>query len=195
MKNRMNQAALLLLFGTLCWCCTAPGQSEAPVRPPNILWITSEDNSPLIGAYGDTFATTPNIDRMATEGVRYTNAFAAAPVCAPSRNALITGMYPNSLGTEHMRSTYPVPDFVKFYPSYLREAGYYCTNNVKKDYNTTDQPEAWDESSKEATYQNRGEGQPFFAIFNFTTSHESSIHPFIPNDSLMHDPAKVPMPP
>lgn len=184
------------MFVLLGCCCSAPGQSEtAPERLPNILWITSEDNSPLVGAYGDTFATTPNIDRLATEGVRYTNAFSAAPVCAPSRNALITGMYPNSLGTEHMRSNYPVPDFVKFYPAYLQELGYYCTNNSKKDYNTVDQPEVWDESSREATYQNRAPGQPFFAIFNFTTSHESQVHSFIPNDSLMHDPATVPIPP
>ena len=183
-----------LLF--LTWSCSVPEQTETVAeRPPNILWITSEDNSPFIGAYGDTFATTPNIDRLATEGVRYTNAFSAAPVCAPSRNALITGMYPNSLGTEHMRSSYPVPDFVRFYPAYLKEAGYYCTNNVKKDYNTIDQPEVWDESSREATYKNREPGQPFFAIFNFTTSHESSIHSFIPNDSLMHDPETVPIPP
>lgn len=184
--------AILLAFLGISCSSTEPTTTE---RPPNILWITSEDNSPFIGAYGDTFATTPNIDQLATEGVRYTQAFSAAPVCAPSRNALITGMYPNSLGTQHMRSTYAVPDFVKFYPAYLKEAGYYCTNNVKKDYNTTDQPEVWDESSREATYQNRSPGQPFFAIFNFTSSHESSIHSFIPNDSLVHDPATVPIPP
>jgi len=193
---RTHFLGLVGLLAILVWSCSVPEQTETvSERPPNILWITSEDNSPFIGAYGDTFATTPNIDRLATEGVRYTNAFSAAPVCAPSRNALITGMYPNSLGTQHMRSTYPVPDFVRFYPAYLKEAGYYCTNNVKKDYNTVDQPEVWDESSREATYKNRKPGQPFFAIFNFTTSHESSIHSFIPNDSLMHDPATVPIPP
>lgn len=188
---------ILLAFvaSLLISSCTSTEPPETTQRPPNILWITSEDNSPLIGAYGDTFATTPNIDRLATEGVRYTNAFSAAPVCAPSRNALITGMYPVSLGTQHMRSTYAIPDFVKFYPAYLKEAGYYCSNNVKKDYNTTDQPEVWDESSREATYQNRTPGQPFFAIFNFTTSHESSVHSFIPNDSLMHNPSEVPIPP
>src|SRR5688500_15450192 len=83
---------------------------------PNILWIVSEDNSPFLGAYGDEFATTPNLDRFATQSVRYTHAFATAPVCAPSRSTLITGMYPSSLGTEHMRSIYPVPGFVKFFP-------------------------------------------------------------------------------
>jgi N-sulfoglucosamine sulfohydrolase len=169
-------------------------QSQTPDRP-NILWIVSEDNSPLIGAYGDTFATTPNIDRFAKEGVRYTNAFATAPVCAPSRSTLITGMYPSSLGTEHMRSNYPLPPTVRFFPRYLREAGYYTSNNSKKDYNTIDQPEAWDESSQKATYMNRKEGQPFFAVFNITISHESQVHNFIPDAQLKHDPERVPVPP
>lgn len=177
--------ALLFFYGA--------GNAQQQNDRPNILWLTSEDNSPFIGAYGDTFATTPNIDRLATEGVLYENAFATAPVCAPSRSTLITGMYPTSMGTQHMRSTYPIPEMIKFFPRYLREAGYYTTNNVKKDYNTTDQPEAWDESSNTATYKNRKPGQPFFAIFNTTTSHESSIHK--PLESLYHDPEKVPIPP
>ena len=167
---------------------TAAGQDR-----PNILWIVSEDNSPIIGAYGDEFATTPNIDRLATEGVLYENAFATAPVCAPSRSTLITGVYPPAMGTQHMRSGNPIPKFIKFFPRYLREAGYYCTNNVKKDYNTEDQEGAWDESSVSATYKNRPKGKPFFAIFNFTTSHESSIHE--PMNRLVHDPEEVPIPP
>ena len=172
---------------------TAESQTTAP---PNILWIVSEDNSPLIGAYGDKFATTPNIDKLATQGVLYTNAFATAPVCAPSRSTLITGMYPPSLGTENMRSTYPVPDFVKFYPKYLKDAGYYTSNNVKKDYNVDqDQEDAWDESSNDATYQKRKPGQPFFAIFNTTISHESCLHKIIPSEKLRHSAAKVPLPP
>ncbi|NIJ53135.1 sulfatase-like hydrolase/transferase [Dyadobacter arcticus] len=160
---------------------------------PNILWIVSEDNTTMLGSYGDQFATTPNLDKFAAESIRYKNAFSTAPVCAPSRNTLITGMYPPSLGTEHMRSVYPAPDFVKFFPRYLREAGYYTTNNAKKDYNTTDQLEAWDESSNKATYKNRKPGQPFFAVFNLNVSHESSLHE--PVASLKHDPEKVPLPP
>ncbi|TLU99629.1 sulfatase [Dyadobacter luticola] len=160
---------------------------------PNILWIVSEDNTTLLGSYGDTFATTPNLDKFAKESIRYKNAFSTAPVCAPSRNTLITGMYPPSLGTEHMRSVYPVPDFVKFFPKYLREAGYYTTNSAKKDYNTTDQKDAWDESSDKATYKNRKPGQPFFAVFNLNVSHESSLHE--PVSLLHHDPEKVPLPP
>ncbi|SKB80064.1 sulfatase-like hydrolase/transferase [Dyadobacter psychrophilus] len=162
---------------------------------PNILWIVSEDNSPFLGCYGDTFATTPNLDKFAKQGILYKNAFATAPVCAPSRSTLITGMYPPSMGTEHMRSSYPVPDYVKFFPRYFREAGYYTTNNSKKDYNTTDQPEAWDESSGKATYKNRKAGQPFFAVFNLNVSHESGIHTSVPTEKLKHDPEKVKLPP
>lgn len=171
------------------------GKAQPSVDRPNILWIVSEDNSPFLGAYGDEFATTPNLDQLATEGVLYENAFATAPVCAPSRSTLITGVYPTAMGTQHMRSTYPIPEFIRFFPKYLQEAGYYTSNNAKKDYNTVDQPEAWDESSNEATYKNRKPGQPFFAIFNIGISHESALHQFIPIDSLKHDPEKVPIPP
>lgn len=167
--------------------------AQAQHDRPNILWIVSEDNDPFLGCYGDAFATTPNLDRLASQGILFENAFSTAPVCAPSRNTLITGMYPPALGTEHMRSTYPVPAFVKFFPRYLREAGYYTTNNAKKDYNTTDQLEAWDESSGKATYKNRPEGKPFFAVFNLNVSHESSLHEPLP--ALKHDPEKVPLPP
>lgn len=170
-------------------------QAQSSGDRPNILWIVSEDNSPFMGAYGDAFATTPNIDEFAAHAVRYTNAFATAPVCAPSRSTLITGMYPSSLGTEHMRSNYPIPSFVRFFPRYLREAGYYTSNNAKKDYNTVDQPEAWDESSGKATYKNRKPGQPFFAVFNIGISHESQLHQAIPPADLKHDPEKVPVPP
>src|SRR5690606_39026762 len=99
------------------------------------LWIVSEDNSPFLGAYGDGFATTPHLDQLAREGVLYENAFAAGPACAISRTTLITGMYATTLGTEQMRSTYPIPTAFKFYPKYLQEAGYYTTNNGKEDYN------------------------------------------------------------
>lgn len=177
----------ILLFGF-------PKAQAQSLGRPNILWIVSEDNNTsLIGCYGNPYATTPNIDQFAKKSILYKNAFSTAPVCAPSRNTLITGMYPPSLGTEHMRSIYPVPSFVKFFPKYLREAGYYTTNNAKKDYNTTDQPDAWDESSDSATYTKRKPGQPFFAVFNLFVSHESGLHQPLP--SLRHDPEKAPIPP
>ncbi|MDZ7372322.1 MAG: sulfatase-like hydrolase/transferase, partial [candidate division KSB1 bacterium] len=163
---------------------------------PNILWITSEDNSPLFGCYGDTFAATPNFDRLAKESVVFDNAFAASPVCAPARNCLVTGVYPASTGTEPMRSRYPLPAFIRPYPLFLREAGYYCTNNVKTDYNFFgDDASYWDECSTTAHYKNRPSGKPFFAVFNYTISHESSLHSSIPTDQLRHDPAKVKLPP
>lgn len=167
--------------------------AQTKTERPNILWIVSEDNTTFLGCYGDQFATTPNLDRFAKQGVLYENAFSTAPVCAPSRNTLITGMLPTSLGTENMRSTYPVSSFVQFFPRYLRAAGYYTTNNSKKDYNTIDQTDAWDESSDQATYKNRKPGQPFFAVFNIFTTHESSI--FGNQPDLKHDPEKVPIPP
>ena len=186
----MHYLAAMLVLGFL------RAAAQPPDRPnrPNILWIVSEDNNTsLIGCYGNSYATTPNIDQFAKQSILYRNAFSTAPVCAPSRNTLITGMYPPSLGTEHMRSTYPVPAFVKFFPKYLREAGYYTTNNSKKDYNTVDQKDAWDESSDSATYKKRKPGQPFFAVFNLFVSHESSLHKPLP--SLHHDPEKAPIPP
>ncbi|MBN1561467.1 sulfatase, partial [candidate division KSB1 bacterium] len=163
---------------------------------PNILWITSEDNSPFFGCYGDEFATTPNFDKFAQQGVLYENAFATAPVCAPARCTIITGVYPPSMGTQHMRSRYPIPDFIKPYPFYLREAGYYCTNNAKTDYNFFGEDASyWDECGRDAHYKNRPPDQPFFAIFNYTVSHESSVHTSIPTEQLRHDPGSAPLPP
>ena len=177
---------ILLLYLLFVLRQLAIGQND---ERPNILWVVSEDNSPLLGAYGDEFAVTPNIDRLAAEGVLYENAFATAPVCAPSRSTLITGVYPPTMGTQHMRST----NTIKFFPRYMQDAGYHCTNSVKRDYNTIDQEETCNESSIGATYRNRNEGQPFFAVFNSTTSYESAIHK--PINRLVHDPEKVPIPP
>lgn len=172
-------------------------EAQTTQEKPNILWLVSEDNSPLIGAYGDDFATTPNIDKLTESGFLYTNAHANAPVCAPARNTIITGVYASSNGNQHMRSSYEVSDVVRFFPQILREAGYYATNNAKEDYNiaagqTTD---IWDESSGEAHYRNREPGQPFFAIFNNHQSHESGIHELKPLDELRHKPEDVTLPP
>lgn len=164
---------------------------------PNILWLTSEDNCPFLGCYGDEFATTPNLDKLASEGFLYTHAYANAPVCAPARNTIITGIYATSGGNEHMRSNYFKSEIIKTYPEFLREGGYYCTNNVKTDYNTQsiDPQLIWDECSRDAHYKNRNPGQPFFAVFNTTISHESSIHDSIPDEKLRHNPEEVPIPP
>lgn len=159
---------------------------------PNILWITSEDNGPQLGCYGDEYATTPHLDQLAARGMVYLNVWSVAPVCAPARTAIISGMYPSSTGSEHMRSMTRLPDGMKMYPQYLREAGYYCSNNSKEDYNLEKPERVWHESSNKAHWKNRNPNQPFFAIFNHTVSHESQVRrrPHTPK----HDPAAVPLP-
>lgn len=144
---------------------------------PNILWISAEDISPHFGCYGDPHAITPNLDALAAAGVRYTRAFTTAGVCAPCRSGIITGMYQNAIGTHHMRCEAVLPGWLKPFPAYLREAGYYCTNNSKTDYQFSKPApkEIWDENSAQAHWKNRKEGQPFFAVFNFTGCHESAI--------------------
>jgi arylsulfatase A-like enzyme len=170
---------------------------QAPTQLPNILWIVSEDNNPMLGCYGDTFATTPHLDKLASEGFRYTHAYANAPVSAPSRNTILTGVYACSAGNQQMRSRYLKSDAVHYYPEYLHRQGYYCTNNPKEDYNidASQTKNIWDESGKKAHYRNRKPGQPFFAVFNCAISHESCLHQSIPTEQLRHDPQKVKLPP
>jgi uncharacterized sulfatase len=159
---------------------------------PNMLWITSEDHGPHLGCYGDKFATTPNVDALAARGMILRHAWSCAPVCAPARTTLISGLYPPSTGAEHMRSLVPLPAGFKMYPQFLREAGYYCSNNAKEDYNLAKPGQVWDESSRNAHYKNRATGQPFFAVFNSEKSHESQIR--ARPHKAVHDPAQVRVP-
>ncbi|GAB3005973.1 sulfatase [Niabella terrae] len=145
---------------------------------PNILWITIEDSSPdFLGCYGNRTAHTPHIDRLANAGVRFTNAFSTGTVCSPSRTTIITGVKTYCTGTGGHRSMMPLPKFIKGFPFYLQQAGYYTTNNAKTDYNILGSEaftrECWDESSRKAGWWNRKSGQPFFAVFNFNASHQS----------------------
>ena len=152
--------------------------SVAMSEQPNIVWISCEDISPHLGCYGDPHAITPNLDKLAKEGTRYTNAFTTAGVCAPCRSAIITGMYQNSIGTHHMRCNATLPTWLKPFPVYLREAGYYCTNNSKTDYQFSKpaKKEIWDICGAKGHWKNRPQkSQPFFAVFNFTGCHESGI--------------------
>ncbi|MDB2409688.1 sulfatase-like hydrolase/transferase [Pseudomonadales bacterium] len=173
---------------------------------PNILWIVSEDNSPLLGAYGDEYATTPNIDELAKQSIVFDNAFANSPVCAPTRFSIITGMHANAMGTNNMRSRNSIPTFVKAYTHYLRAAGYHVTNDNKTDYNyaTADvsnsellsykdwqalDSQLWDKG----TYTDRKQGQPFLHVYNMYESHESRLH--MPLDNRRHAPEDVTLPP
>jgi arylsulfatase A-like enzyme len=199
-RSRISRRRLLASTGAVAAAAAIPGPAYAagpggpkPGARPNILWLVSEDNNPYVGAYGDRLARTPTIDGLARDGVRYRNAFSVAPVCAPSRFALITGVCPESVGpAENMRADSTLPEFVKGFPEYLRQAGYYCTNNNKTDYNTTvDMAATWDVSSGSAHWRNRPAGVPFFAVFNYMTTHESSLFN-VPAGST--DPAAVGVP-
>ncbi len=179
-----------------------------PARRWNVLWITLEDSSPRLGCYGDPVARTPHIDRLAADGCRFPLAFSTAGVCAPSRAAVITGMYATAIGAHQMRTThtnphapelptpYAVvpPPYVQPISAYLRAAGYYCSNNAKTDYQFPAPCTAWDACGNEAHWRGRAPGQPFFAVFNFTATHESGMWPR-PGRPLTTDPAQVVMPP
>ncbi len=164
---------------------------------PNILWISFEDISAHLGCYGDPHARTPNLDRLAAQGVRYDNAFVCAGVCAPCRSTIITGMMQTTIGTHHMRCNATLPESIKPFTVHLREAGYYCSNNSKKDYQFKEPKETWDESSRKAHWRNRPDkNAPFFAVFNFTECHESGIASDAKYEKVTagiekHDPARL----
>jgi len=181
-RRRLPFAFLTMLF--------AHGLSAAEL--PNILWLTSEDNGPHLGCYGDEYADSPHIDAFARRGVVYQNAWSNAPVCAPARTTIISGLYPTSTGSEHMRSLTRLPSGIEMFPKYLRDAGYWTTNNSKEDYNLEKRGAVWDQSSRSAHWRGRAAGQPFFSVFNYTTTHESQIR--IRPHRLVHDPAKVRVP-
>lgn len=200
-KIRFYQTILFLSLVVFVACKSNPEVESLP--PPNILWITSEDTSPVFGCYGDPQASTPNIDLIAAEGVVYTNAYASAPICAPARSCLISGMYATSLGTQHLRSDVPVPDFVRGLPSYLNDAGYFTFLYGKTDYNF-DPKDMWDYREKELIpWRNRKEGQPFFGMYTIGETHEGRVNieesyeeavADLP-DSLFHDPQNMKVPP
>lgn len=205
------RTVLIAFLAMTAFTARSQESSRQRLAPPNILWLTFEDTSPeFIGIYGNLTAKTPTMDQLAREGVRFNYAFSTGSVCSPSRSALITGVKTYELGTGNHRSAYPIPDFIHGFPKYLKDAGYYTTNNSKTDYNTSDAQrviqESWDESSGKAGWWNRREGQPFFAVFNSNSSHQSrtmtwpyaqyqkEILDQLP-DSMKHADAEVFMPP
>jgi N-sulfoglucosamine sulfohydrolase len=181
---------------------------ELPVRP-NILWLVAEDLSPIIPAFGDFTVETPNLSRLASEGVKYTQVYSTSGVCAPSRASIATGMYQNRIGAHHMRTSggggyrpegfvpYEAlpPSYVKMHSQYFREAGYYKTNNSKEDYQFNAPLTAWDDSSATAHWRGRKEGQPFFSVFNFGVTHESQVWARADQPLLVAEDLEVPVPP
>lgn len=161
----------------LALAARATGASAAGAERPNILWLVSEDNNPFIGAYGDRLARTPTIDKLAKNGILFRNAYSNAPVCAPTRFAILTGVYPESCApANHMRAVGHLPEEFRTYPELLRSAGYFCTNNAKTDYNCdVTATEIWDVQGRDAHWRKAPKDRPFMAVFNYETTHESRI--------------------
>ena len=155
------------------------GTLEAAKRP-NFLWILSEDNSThYLRLFNENGAPAPNIEKLARQGVAFDHAFSCSPVCSVARTTLATGCYAPRMGTQYHRKSKManLPDGLQMFPAYLRQAGYYATNNSKKDYNAVEGEGVWDESSNRATWRNRPSGDtPFFHMQSFAMSHESSLH-------------------
>ena len=169
----MIKQALLLSYAFIAGLSLLVQAGERP----NILWLTSEDNNVnWIGCYGNPHVNSPNIDQLATEGFRYTHAYANAPVCAPSRSTWITGVHALSMGTHPMRSRYNIPhDLIKYYPDHLKTSGYYVGNDKKTDFNIGGRKDSdcWDNSA-EVDWDKLKNNQPFFQVINSTQSHESN---------------------
>lgn len=186
MKLLLSCLVAIVSFGTPSICAK---------ELPNILWLTSEDNGPHLGCYGDKVANTPHLDKLASKSLVYKTFWSNAPVCAASRTTIIAGMYPTSLGAQHMRSTTNLPEGILMYPQYLRRLGYHVHNKSKEDYNLNkpvdpEHPKAgvWDKHE----YHRREAGKPFFQIYNYTISHESKLRTR-PHKAVT-DPASVRVP-
>ncbi|MEX1089745.1 MAG: sulfatase, partial [Phycisphaeraceae bacterium] len=148
---------------------------------PNVILLMGEDTGLHLGCYGDCAASTPNLDRLAREGCRYTSAISTAPVCAPARSSVVTGMYPWSLGTHQMRSTLLHPP--RLFTHELRDAGYYVNWPTKRDFNFDPTPgwcddcnqdiavPDWPDASRAGTLPHK----PFFLYSNFYVTHESTM--------------------
>ncbi|MDO7835760.1 sulfatase-like hydrolase/transferase [Sphingobium sp. HBC34] len=184
MTHEISRRAIL---GSAAGLAAAAGSGalakSAKGERPNILWIVSEDNNPYVGAYGDRLARTPTIDGLAKKGLLFRHVYSNAPVCAPSRFGILTGVYPESCApANQMRAIGKLPKDFRTYPELMRGAGYFCTNNAKTDYNCDVDPAAiWDGQGKEAHWRARTDKtQPFMAVFNYETTHESRIFKPVP---------------
>ncbi|NQX10438.1 sulfatase [Microbacteriaceae bacterium VKM Ac-2855] len=182
----------------------------APRPRPNIVWISTHDINPHLGCYrgvwpGAEVAVTPHLDALAAEGVRFDQAFATAPVCAPSRSSIMTGCFPTAIGTHHMRSKAVPPPEVRLLSEYFRKEGYYTTNAAFTDFQVEVPGTAYDDCGPDAHWRGRPtEDTPFFAAFHGLATHESQL--YLDDDAFAtataglapehrHDPAAVPVPP
>lgn len=211
--NQLVLAVAMLIEAVTLSQATEP-TSALPTKP-NILFILAEDICPNLGCYGDSDAVTPNLDRFALQGVRFTSCYSVHPCCSPSRSALVTGVYPTRLGTfQHRAKMWVNPNLVKCFPTLLRGSGYYTFNGIKGsapklDYEFDPRDEPWSKiGSKQIEWRNRAAGQPFFGQINIWCTHQSKYgqrqpgSPQQPNDPThegvakrVHDPATITVPP
>jgi arylsulfatase A-like enzyme len=169
---------VFLVFATLAASLPAAAVTFAAERP-NVVWIVSEDNSKhYLKLFDEQGAKTPHIEKLAQQGLVFEHAFSCSPVCSVARTTLATGVYAPQFGGQYHRRLAPatLPADWHLFPWYLRQAGYYTTNNAKTDYNVRADKEVWDESSRQASWRNRSAEQPFFHMESHAASHESSLH-------------------
>jgi N-sulfoglucosamine sulfohydrolase len=184
----------------LSGCAATPSKKRtARTDRPNVLWLISEDTSPDIACYGNALVKTPNIDRLASHGAMFTNAFTTAPVCSASRSGFMTGMYQTSIDAHnhrsHRRDGYTLRPPVTVITSLFRRAGYYVCNCAglsykkagKTDWNFTPSVTPFDGTD----WSQRKPGQPFFAQMNFSMTHRD----FRRDKNNPIDPEKVELPP
>ncbi len=183
-----------------------PVDHPAAKPPPNIIWILSEDISTDLACYGTPVVQTPVLDQLAKDGIRYTNAFTTAPVCSPSRSAIITGMYQTSIGAHNHRSHrddgYALPTPVKPITEYLRQAGYYTVNvktaapgvatPTKTDFNFEPTQPVFEGTD----WNQRKASQPFFAQITIDETHRGKAWKTTVKENQPHiNPASVVLPP
>ncbi|MFC1652997.1 sulfatase [Planctomycetota bacterium] len=219
--HRCLSRGYLFLLGILVMAmATAPANAFGRRKRPNILWICIEDTVPLMSCYGEGINHTPNIDRLAQNGVRFANAFTPHPVGSPARSAIITGIYATTVGTHNHPSSRTIedaiflPDEVKTVPELFREAGYFTFNAGKDDYNFIYDRSKLYSGRKEMHYwytlagniedtwrnPDRAEGQPFFGQIQLKggkhtlQQHTDAYHEALPLEERI-DREKVKIPP
>ena len=198
---KISAKSLVLLVVLACAAVLGPAARSRAADRPNFVFLISEDNSKhFMKLFDETGPSTPNIEKLAAHGLIFDRAFSNAPVCSVARSTLVTSCYAPRIGTQFHRKEkiVPVPEGQQMFPAYLREAGYYTTNNKKEDYNAIKTPDVWNESSGKAHWRKRKPGQPFFhQQSSYAVTHESSLHfpPETMETPTETDPASVTLAP
>ncbi|MGB7327180.1 MAG: sulfatase, partial [Rubripirellula sp.] len=189
--NKTNSAgfyprSVFMLALSIAWMIglDSVAKAQTPTTParPNVVWIMSEDNSAeYLRHFDASGAPAPHIEALAKHGITFDRAFSNAPVCSVARTTLITSCYGPRIGTQFHRRSHlaAMPESVRMFPAYLREAGYYTTNHSKEDYNAADRDAdtVWSDSSNRASWKNRpAKTTPFFHVETTGVSHESRLH-------------------